>query len=128
MATKHIEIAHKFFQEGIQIVDNDPIQASEKLYKAAEEAVKALAIINNLDKILTRVKNRGRWTVTDLENVIDAITKTYGEEIETSWDAAWRLHVFGFHEAMLTPEEVKTAIPHIHKLLQKLPQRSTQTT
>jgi hypothetical protein len=30
--------------EGRELIDRDPIQASEKLYKASEESVKALAI------------------------------------------------------------------------------------
>ena len=41
---KHIEIAEKFLVEGRELIDKDPVQASEKLYKAAEETIKALAI------------------------------------------------------------------------------------
>lgn len=32
------------------LINKDPVQASEKLYKAAEETVKALAIKLNLDE------------------------------------------------------------------------------
>ena len=43
-ALAHLELAEKFLSEGVGLIDKDPAQASEKLYKAAEEAVKALAI------------------------------------------------------------------------------------
>ena len=68
-AETHVELALKFLEEGKGLVDKDPIQASEKLYKAAEETVKALAIHFNLVNIIKSVNERGRWTVTDLERV-----------------------------------------------------------
>jgi hypothetical protein len=33
----HLELASKYLEEGRGLVDKDPVQASEKLYKAAEE-------------------------------------------------------------------------------------------
>jgi hypothetical protein len=39
-AVEHLKIAMRYLEEGINLVDKDPVQASEKLYKAAEEAVK----------------------------------------------------------------------------------------
>jgi len=48
---RHVEIAEKFLAEGRELIDKDPVQASEKLYKAAEEAVKALAKIFNLPQV-----------------------------------------------------------------------------
>jgi hypothetical protein len=42
-AEPHLELASKYLEEGRSLVDRDPVQASEKLYKAAEEAVKAVA-------------------------------------------------------------------------------------
>jgi predicted nucleotidyltransferase len=44
----HLELSHRYLGEGRALVDKDPVQASGKLYKAAEEAVKALAIFYNL--------------------------------------------------------------------------------
>jgi len=41
-------------------VDKGPVQASEKLYKATEEAVKALAIHYNLSDILEVIGKRDR--------------------------------------------------------------------
>jgi len=47
-AESHLELASKYLEEGKRPIDEDPPQASEKLYKAAEEAVKALAMYLNL--------------------------------------------------------------------------------
>jgi hypothetical protein len=33
----HLELASRYLDEGRRLVDKDPVQASEKLYKASEE-------------------------------------------------------------------------------------------
>ena len=53
-----MEFAEKYLEEGRSLVDKDPVQASEKLYKAAKECVKALAIHSNLIEVLEKVKER----------------------------------------------------------------------
>jgi hypothetical protein len=35
----HLELSTKYLNEGKSLIDKDPIQASEKLYKAAEEQI-----------------------------------------------------------------------------------------
>ena len=45
-----LELAVKYLNEGRVLIDKDPVQASEKLYKAAEEAVK----VSGLRKLGTR--------------------------------------------------------------------------
>ena len=50
-----IELAAKYLGEGRELIDRDPVQASEELYKAVEEAVKALAHYYNLSDILANV-------------------------------------------------------------------------
>ncbi len=79
------------------------MQASEKLYKAAEESVKALAQYYDLKNILSRV-SEGRWTVTELEKVVETVSKKLGDWLMQSWDVANYLHVWGFHEAKLDAE------------------------
>jgi hypothetical protein len=39
----------------------------KKLYKAAEEAVEALAVCFSMEDILKVVGGRGRWTFSELE-------------------------------------------------------------
>lgn len=69
-AKRHLELAEKYLEEGRALVEKDSIQASEKLYKAAEEAVEALALHLGLSEVLEKVEGRGRWTTTDLEKAV----------------------------------------------------------
>ena len=41
---QHVELALKYLEEGGALIYKDPVKASEKLYKATEEAEKTLAI------------------------------------------------------------------------------------
>lgn len=52
---RHASLALRYLEESKDLVDKDPVQASEKLYKAAEETVKALAIRFGLGEVLKRV-------------------------------------------------------------------------
>jgi len=88
---KHLDLALRFLEEGKALVDKDPVQASEKLYKAAEEVVKALTICYNLSEVLDVVEERGRWTIAELEEAVELIGKRVGEWFITSRDAAWVL-------------------------------------
>jgi len=114
-----IELAKRFLEEGRSLVDKDPVQASEKLYKAVEECVKVLAVHFNLSEVLSRVESRGRWTVADLIEAVRAITKHLGSWFLQSWDTAWVLHVWGFHEAKLSREDVAERIPYVERVVEK---------
>ena len=118
-AVAHLELAVKYLEEGKALIDRDPVQASEKLYKAAEEAVKALAVSFQLSDILKRVEERGRWTVTDLDRSARAIAKKLGEWFRRSWDSAWVLHVWGFHEARLDADAVRERAPDVEKMVRE---------
>jgi len=86
----------KGIREGSEPADRDPTQASEKLYKAAEEVLKALAHSLGLAEVLRGVRGRGRWTVTDLEIVACEAAGRIDEGIYIGWDRANYLHVWGF--------------------------------
>jgi hypothetical protein len=109
--------ARKYFEEGEALIDRDPVQAGEKLYRAYEEAIKPLAIYNELSEILARVEERGRWTVTELEKAVEILSDSIGEWVLTSWDAAWALHVWGFHEARLDSEAVRRRVERVRRLI-----------
>jgi hypothetical protein len=119
VAEARLELAERYLAEGKELVDRDPVQASEKLYKVAEECVKALAIHYNLEDILGDVERRGRWTVTDLEKAVKEISRRVDELFISLWDHAWALHVWGFHEAKLDSESVKMRIKYIESMLEK---------
>jgi hypothetical protein len=116
-ALKHLELAERFLEEGKVLTDKDSVQASDKLYKAAEEIVKALAVHYSLGNILKIVEKRGRWTVAELEEAVELISQRVGEWFIASWDSAWALHVWGFHEAKLDSKAVKIRVPYIERMV-----------
>ena len=91
-----MELALKYLEEGRRLIDRDSVQASEKLYKAVEEVVKALMMYYRLNDILDRVNERGRWTVTELEKAVETISERLGEWFRVAWDEANYLHVWDF--------------------------------
>ena len=113
----HLELSLKYLEEGKTLVDKDPVQASEKLYKAAEEAVKALTIHLDLRNILESVEKRGRWTVTELEKAVIKISEKLGRWFSSAWDRAWALHVWGFHETKFDVEDVRERLPIVEKIV-----------
>ena len=90
-----IELAIKYLNEGRELINKDLVQASKKLYKAAEECVKALAQYFDLKDVLIKVNNRRRWTVTELEKAVLAISKRLGDWFGEAWDRANYLYVCG---------------------------------
>jgi hypothetical protein len=113
----HLELSLRYLEEGRALVDKDPVQASEKLYKAAEEAVKALAIFYNLQDVLAGVEEKGRWTVSYLEKAVEAISERLGGWFGEAWDRAWTLHVLGFHEAKLDSKAVEIRLPYVERMV-----------
>ncbi|WP_288104763.1 PaREP1 family protein [Thermofilum sp.] len=116
-AESHLELAVRYLEEGRNLIDTDPVQASEKLYKAAEQAVKALTIHFNLKDILEDVEKSGRWSVGKLEKAVLSISDKVGDWFRSSWDTAWALHVWGFHEAKFDAEDVKRRLPSIDRMV-----------
>ena len=117
-AVAHMELAERHLEEGKALADRDPVQASEKLYKAAEEAVKALAICLGLD-VVEKVEARGRWTAAELDRSARDAASRLGSWLLDAWDHAWALHVWGFHEAKLDSDSVKARMPHIARLVEE---------
>jgi len=82
-AQAHVELALRFLEEGRGLVNKDPVQASEKLYKAAEESVKAAASCLSLD-VLRQVEDKGMWTVAELDKAARGISNKSGELVPSS--------------------------------------------
>ncbi len=112
-ARKHAELALNAFNEGLEFVNKgDVVQSSEKLYKAVEEGVKALAIAKGLDEAREAL-SKGRWTVS----LLDKAAIKLGDDVARAWDAAYFLHVNGFHEVRIEIDEVKSRLPVIQSLI-----------
>jgi hypothetical protein len=116
-AESHLELAVRYLEEGRKLVDTDPAQASEKLYKAAEEAVKALTIHFNLKDILEDVEKSGTWSVEKLEKAVLSISDKVGDWFRSLWDTPWALHVWGFREAKFDAEDVRRRLPSIDRMV-----------
>jgi hypothetical protein len=116
---KHLDLALTFLEEGKNFIEKNPVQASEKLYKAAEESVKLLTLHLDISDVLSQVKQRDRWTVTDLEKAVEAISKKLGDWFGEAWDRAWALHVWGFHEAKFDSEAVKIRLPYVERIVEE---------
>lgn len=116
-AESHLELAERCLEEGKKLVESDPVQASEKLYKAAEEVVKALAVHFSLRDILEEVEKSGRRSAGRLEKAVLRISEKVGGWFSAAWDRAWALHVWGFHEAKFDPEDVKARLPDIERIV-----------
>jgi hypothetical protein len=116
-ALQHLELAERFLVEGRELIDKDPVQASEKLYKAAEEAVKAIVTALNLDEVRNALE-KGRWIVSLLNDAVYTISEKLGvKEVMDWWDSAYRLHVDGFHEARLRSIDVAKRYGHVEALV-----------
>ena len=96
---------------------NDPMQASEKFYKCAEESVKYLAEHYQLDEV-NEAKSEGQWWLKLLNRAaMDLAKKTKHQFIEDAWEKAFRAHMFGFHENAYSIADVKAIVPVVQKLV-----------
>jgi hypothetical protein len=116
-AAGRLELARRLLAEAEEyLAKGDAVQSSEKLYKAAEECIKALAERLNLKEV-REAEEKGRWTVTLLEKAVGKLVDKLGVDVEFGWAEANYLHVWGFHEAKLDVEDVKRRIPIIRRLV-----------
>ncbi|WP_428480583.1 PaREP1 family protein [Pyrobaculum arsenaticum] len=112
----HLELAKRFLAEGVALAEGDPVRASERLYKAAEEAVKALAVALGLEEA-QKAEEQGRWIAALLFTAVDKIARKTVRDFKLWWKSAWFLHVEGFHEARLTPEQVKDDVEYVKNIV-----------
>jgi len=113
LAKAHAELAVRAFREGLSLVEKgDVVQACEKLYKAVEEAVKALAIAGDLEEA-KEAAARGRWSVS----LLDKAARRLGDRAWRAWTEGYFLHVNGFHEVRIDITDVKARLPIIQALI-----------
>ena len=95
----------------------DPVQASEKLYKAVEECIKTLACLEGLDEC-AKAQEEDRWWTRLLARAARRLHRRLGEElILEAWSQGYDLHIHGFHEHALAVEDVKDSLPVVEKLV-----------
>ncbi|MCY0860144.1 MAG: PaREP1 family protein [Sulfolobaceae archaeon] len=87
--------ADVYLEEADDLLDKgDIIQASEKYYKAAEEAIKILASVIGID-VTKDVKDKG-WTGEAIDKAVFSLVSILGNWIIESWGAAISLITVNF--------------------------------
>jgi len=94
---KYLEEADEFLNKG------DLVDACEKYYKATEDFLKYIAIVDNMSEILNQVNAKNYW---ESELLFKVVKKKV--ELKDIWKAAWKLHTDCFHEERMNLREVKT--------------------
>ena len=116
-AEVHLELAERFLEEGRELLrKGDPVQASEKLYKVAEECIKAMAMALGLEES-EEARARGRWSLRLLDSAARKLGERVSQRVYDDWDHAYFLHTEGFHEARLDTEQVEARIRFVEELL-----------
>jgi len=101
-----VEELKKRFREALELLEKgDAVQASEKLYKVAENAVKILSEMNRIPEY-EKACQEGTWWTRLLDRAAKRLGNIYGEEVLDAWTTAYELHQKGFHEEQLTREDV----------------------
>ncbi len=118
LAEARVEIAEKILQDAKKYIEmRDVVQASEKLYKAVEECIKALAEVLKVPQ-LEEVEKRGKWDTWLLGRAATDLSKILREDrIRLAWANAYDIHVWGFHEVKYRIEDVEAALPLAEWLL-----------
>lgn len=117
IAMKGVEISRLVDESKEYIAKGDPIQASEKLYKAVEECIKVLAERHKLPEY-DEAKEDGRWRSYLLGRAARKLTSDLKRtEIEDAWVRAFDIHVWGFHEGKYGIEDIKLDVPYVEWLV-----------
>lgn len=117
-AEARIELAGKYLAEAEEhLARGDAVQASEKLYEAVEECIKALAELYDTPEHREAARE-GRWWAQLLGKAARRLARELNEpKIEYAWAVAYDVHVWGFHEAKYTVEDVRDDLEHTSWLL-----------
>ncbi len=116
MTVKNLD---KYYEEGLKYLKKgEVIQASEKLYKCAENAIKFLSEKLDIPEY-KKAKEKGKWsTILLFEAVRRLAQELKDKDIRRFWDAAWFIHTEGFHEERLKKEEIEARLEDIKKLIE----------
>ncbi len=112
-----VEELRKRFREAIEYLKKgDSVQAAEKLYKVAENAIKILSEVNRIPEY-EKARQEGTWWTKLLDKAAKRLRDIYGEELLDAWTTAYKFHQKGFHEEQLTVEEIEEEAYKIEDLL-----------
>ncbi len=91
-----IEELRKRFEEALELLKRrNAVQATEELYKVAENSIKILSEINGLPEY-EKVEQEGTWWTKLLDKAAKRLRDIYGEELIDAWTTAYKFHQKGF--------------------------------
>jgi len=123
-----VEELRKRFKEAIEYIKKgDAVQAAEKLYKVAENAIKILSEINKIPEYEKAVRE-GTWWTRLLDKAAKRLRDIYGEELLDAWTTAYKFHQKGFHEEQLTIEDIIEEAYKIEDLIKIIEKEAKKTT
>lgn len=115
-----LDLAENYFKEAKELINKgDSVQASEKLYKVAEELIKLLAELYDAPEY-EEFKKEGRWYTYKLQSTSLFLSKKLGDWVRRGWDTGYILHVWGFHEGKLSIDYVKEVMKDIEIMLENV--------
>ena len=98
------------------IEEQNPMQASEKLYKVAEECIKILAEKERIPEF-EKAQQKEQWQTYLLGQAVTSLAEKLKEEkIITAWTDAYDVHVWGFHELKYRLKDIKARVKSIEWL------------
>ncbi|BFI76034.1 hypothetical protein YN1HA_21320 [Sulfurisphaera ohwakuensis] len=101
-----IRLAHDvYFEEADELLSRgDLVQASEKYYKAAEEAIKYLIYVNSI-----KVEE---WDLKTINSAVYELSKKYGDFVLEAWKSAVALDTVNLSKDLITHlrEDIKKLI------------------
>jgi hypothetical protein len=118
--TSSADEVKRFLEEGEELLKKgELVQACEKIYKTAEDAVKILAK-EHAPEVYDAAEHNSRWLASLLREAVRRIEDRLGEDVSRGWYAAWFLHVEGFHERKLSKEDFAWGLKHVEKLVKHI--------
>ncbi len=113
-----VELAERLLEEARELLGKgDAVQASEKMYKVVEECIKALARLYDIPE-RRRAIQEGRWWTQLLGKASRRLARLLNEpRLELVWSLAYEIHVWGFHEAKYSVEDVRGDLEHVKWIL-----------
>ncbi len=117
-ARRHAKLALEMFNEGlgllVRAISFRPVRSCIRPWRRPLRHWQS----QGLDEAREAL-SRGRWTVS----LLDKAARRLGDTTWRAWDAAYFLHVNGFHEVRIDIDEVRARVPIIQSLIDEVKRR-----
>mgnify|MGYP001770652974 FL=1 len=118
-AKLHLEVAEKSMKYALEALERgDVYDVSMNAYKAAEEAVKALAEYLDLPEYKEAAKEE-RWPIYLLVKAANSLAVRLGMWVVDGFSSAYLLYVWGFHEGKLTVADVTSYLERVKEMVEE---------